>query len=489
MGSLPRDGFHQRVDRADFVRGPENVLVAEADSHAEGLELARELALEAADVAGVRHGHDADREGVVAVREVVPPVLDVDAMGGEDLGDGVDAPGAVGAGDGGDVALADSGRRVERRGGAGHDADLSVLLGQIRGDGGAELRGIGGALELRHAAQREHAADDRLAQVGQIAALEEDHAGDVAQDAHAIRQHRRDEKRLVRVVHFSAHRGDEAHLLLAARRLDARTGKLGPAGRELEDDRAVGLAIDDVDHVLAAAEAARAAVSSDKGAVKSAEESVRGAEAAVTDARLALGYCTIQSPLSGRTGLLLVDRGNLVKANDTALVVINQLQPIYVGFSMPERYLSRIRQSMQERSLEVKVVVPHDDAPAATGALTFINNTVDPATGTIGCKATFDNDDERLWPGQFVNVSLEVAVHANALEVPTQAVQMGQSGPYTYVVKPDLTAELRTLKVGAEQNGMTIVEEGVQLGEKVVTDGQLRLAPGKTVQIVDGSAE
>lgn len=246
---------------------------------------------------------------------------------------------------------------------------------------------------------------------------------------------------------------------------------------------------EEYEQVRAAAEAARAAVSADQAAVKSAEESVRGAEAAVKDARLALGYCTIQSPLSGRTGSLLVDRGNLVKANDTALVVINQLQPIYVGFSMPERYLSRIRQSMQERSLEVKVVVPHDDAPAATGALTFINNTVDPATGTIGCKATFDNDDERLWPGQFVNVSLEVAVHANALVVPTQAVQMGQSGPYTYVVKPDLTAELRTLKVGAEQNGMTIVEEGVQLGEKVVTDGQLRLAPGKTVQIVDGSAE
>lgn len=225
---------------------------------------------------------------------------------------------------------------------------------------------------------------------------------------------------------------------------------------------------DQFDQIQTSAEAQDAAVRADK--------------AAVQNANVQLGYCTIRSPIDGRTGSLIVHEGNVVKANDVALVVINQISPIYVDFSVPEKYLSEIKRHMASGALRVRVSSPGDEAHPQEGVLTFVDNAVDTATGTIRLKGTFGNQDRRLWPGQFVNVSLRLAAQANALVVPSQAVQTGQKGQYVFVIKSD-TAEERPVVVGRSLDGETVIERGVQAGEQVVTDGQLRLVPGAKVEI------
>ena len=218
------------------------------------------------------------------------------------------------------------------------------------------------------------------------------------------------------------------------------------------------------------------------------DASVRADKAAVENARLQVGYCTIRSPINGRTGSLLVHAGNLIKSNDTSLVVINQIHPIYVTFSMPEQYLAQIKQRVARGKLEVLASSASDSGQKPdSGVLSFINNTVDSTTGTITLKGTFPNASGQLWPGQFVNVSLQLAVEGNATVVPNQAVQAGQKGQYVYIVKPDMTAEYRPVVTGISTGGETVIQKGVEAGEKVVTEGQLRIFPGAKLKIKNAS--
>lgn len=203
-------------------------------------------------------------------------------------------------------------------------------------------------------------------------------------------------------------------------------------------------------------------------------------KAAVENAKVQLSYCDIYSPIDGRTGNLIVHKGNQVKAQDTtALVVINQITPIYVTFSVPEQYLSDIKKYKEQRSLLVHASIPNDPKPA-TGKLSFIDNAVDTTTGTIKLKGEFANMDRRLWPGQFSDVELTLTTEPHAIVVPSQAVQTGQNGQYVFVVKSDNTAEMRPVKVTRTMGDQTVLASGVNPGEQVVTDGQLRLAPTGT---------
>ena len=209
---------------------------------------------------------------------------------------------------------------------------------------------------------------------------------------------------------------------------------------------------------------------------------VRADEAAIENARLQLEYCTIRSPIDGRTGSLLVHQGNLVKAVDGGpLVVVNRVDPIYVSFAVPEQRLGEIERAMAAGRLVMEAVLPGGDALPEHGRLTFLDNAVDRATGTIKLKGTFPNPARRLWPGQFVNTRLTLAVRSGAVVVPSQALQSGQGGTFVFVVKPDLTAESRPVVVAQEAGGEAVVEKGLAAGERVVTDGQLRLVPGAKV--------
>jgi multidrug efflux system membrane fusion protein len=205
-------------------------------------------------------------------------------------------------------------------------------------------------------------------------------------------------------------------------------------------------------------------------------------QAAVTNAELNLGFTGIRAPFDGRTGSLQFHEGNVVKAPDDTLLTINQIHPIYVAFGVLEQYLPVIKREMRDKTLKVQATFENMDAPPQ-GELTFIDNAVDTTTGTIQLKATFPNEDSTLWPGQFVQVVLTLSDLTNAIVVPTQAVQTGQNGRFVYVVKPDQTAEERPVIVGLTYQGETVVQSGLRTGETVVTDGQLRLAPGVKVNI------
>ena len=223
-------------------------------------------------------------------------------------------------------------------------------------------------------------------------------------------------------------------------------------------------------------------------AAQSTDAAVRADQAAVESAKLQLSYCSIYSPITGRTGSLLVYPGNLVKNNDTSLVVINQITPIYVDFSVPEQYLAEIKRHEVRGRLHLFATIPDAPGQSPEGELTFVNNAVDSGTGTIMLKGTFANIDRRLWPGQFVKVVLNLATQPHATVVPSQAVQAGQQGSFVYVVLADQTAQVRPVEVGSTVAGLTIIEKGIKPGERVVTDGQLRLFPGAKVSIRSASA-
>jgi multidrug efflux system membrane fusion protein len=215
---------------------------------------------------------------------------------------------------------------------------------------------------------------------------------------------------------------------------------------------------------------------------------VKADEAAVANARLNLGYATIRSPIDGRTGTLFVDPGNIIKANDTGpAVVIDQTSPIYVAFSVPEQNLAPIRRFQTEAPLKAEAIPGTPAATPVEGVLTFIDNAVDETTGTITLKATFENPDLVLWPGQFLNVRLTLTTEKGVVVVPSRAVQTGQSGEYVYIVKPDLTAEMRPVKVDRTYGEDSVIASGLKPGERVVTDGQLRLFPGAKVEIKTGN--
>lgn len=228
---------------------------------------------------------------------------------------------------------------------------------------------------------------------------------------------------------------------------------------------------EEFDKIRAGAEAARAVAAADR--------------AAISNAQLQLSYCAIHSPIDGRTGSLAVHAGNLVKANDsTALLVINQVQPVNVQFSVPERQLGDLR--ARGMSNVPVTAQPQGGAKTAVGKLTFIDNAVDPRSGTIALKASFANEDRALWPGQYVNVSVTLSTMSGATVVPAQAVQTGQRGQYVYVVKNDNSVDMRPVTVTTQIEQESVISRGVSPGETVVTDGQLRLTPKSRVEIKNG---
>jgi multidrug efflux system membrane fusion protein len=227
------------------------------------------------------------------------------------------------------------------------------------------------------------------------------------------------------------------------------------------------------DAMAAAAEAAKATVKAD--------------EAAVEYALLNLEYCTIRSPIAGRTGNVLVKEGNLIAANSpNPLVTINQIVPVYVNFTIPEDRLGEVRRYHRAGTLGVHVHIPSDSTVEHQGKLTFIDNTVDERTGTILLKGTFPNEDRSLWPGQYVRVDLVLTMRRGATVIPASAVQTSQQGDYVYVIKSDDTAELRPVVPGQKLDDEIVIEKGVAPGERVVTDGQLRVFPGGKVAIRTG---
>jgi membrane fusion protein, multidrug efflux system len=232
-----------------------------------------------------------------------------------------------------------------------------------------------------------------------------------------------------------------------------------------------------LDQLSAAATALDATVAADRAALESA--------------KVQLSYATIAAPLSGRTGKLMVHVGNLVRASDlTPLVVINQISPIYVSFAIPETDLPDFKRYMATRPLQVEARAPNDAGPPSRGTVSFVDNAVDSTTGTIMIRGTFQNEDRRLTPGQFVNVTVALGTDAHAIVVPTAAVQNGQQGPFVFVMKPDKTAELRVIRVARAAGAETLVASGLAQGDIVVKSGQLRLAPGSPLSIrAEGSAE
>jgi len=219
---------------------------------------------------------------------------------------------------------------------------------------------------------------------------------------------------------------------------------------------------------------------------------VEADKAAIETARLNVQYTEIAAPTTGRTGSLGVHVGDLIRANDTSpLVVINQLAPIYVTFSVPGRHLTDIQHYQAQRPLPVSAAPPQaSDAgsAAAQGFLSFIDNAVDSTTGTIRLKATFPNGDHQLWPGAFVQVTLGLTTQPDAIVVPVTAVQTSQDGSFVYVVKSDRTVEMRPIKINRQAGDDVVIGEGVAPGEEVVTDGQLRLTPGARVSERGGAA-
>jgi multidrug efflux system membrane fusion protein len=225
----------------------------------------------------------------------------------------------------------------------------------------------------------------------------------------------------------------------------------------------------------ASAEAMSAAVRADMAAIRSAQASMEATKAAIENAKVMLGYTAIRSPIDGRTGNLDVTEGNIISPS-IVLMTINEVEPVYVTFSVPEARLKDIRKSQT-------VIAAGQDDPQnhQTGQVTFIDNAIDATTGTIRVKGQFRNADHKLWPGQFVRVSLRLATRAGALVVPSQAVQTGQDGQYVFVVKEDDTVESRPIVPGSRVADDLIIEKGLQPGEIVVTEGQLRLASGSRV--------
>ena len=215
-----------------------------------------------------------------------------------------------------------------------------------------------------------------------------------------------------------------------------------------------------------------------------AEAVALASKAAVENATLQLEYCTIHSPLDGFVGKVMLQMGNMVRANDASpLVVINQVQPIFVNFAVPEQRLASIRAHRAKAQLHVEALPPNSDKAAATGTLSFIDNSVDSTTGTIKLKAVFPNKDSALWPGQFVNTSLKLYDQTDALVVPSQSVLTGPKGQYAYVVNADMSVEVRQVEVDRVDGDNTIVSNGLKKGETVVVRGQLRLSPGAKVMI------
>ena len=230
-----------------------------------------------------------------------------------------------------------------------------------------------------------------------------------------------------------------------------------------------------VDSYTSAADASDAVVNADEAAVKTAE--------------LNLEYCTIASPIDGRTGTVMVKAGNLVKVADVPIVVINQVNPIYVNFTVPQQYWPNIKEDIERRALQVTVTIPQNSGRPVEGTLTFVDNIVDSTTGTIHLRGTFENSQNRLWPGLYVSVLLTLSQQPNATVVPAQSIVTTQQGSYVYVVKANNTVEQRTVLPNRTIDNDTVVEKGLQPGEVIVTDGQVNLVPGAKIEAKNSGPE
>lgn len=262
------------------------------------------------------------------------------------------------------------------------------------------------------------------------------------------------------------------------------------------DQAEAALARDTAQMENAAKEAARHEDLAQKGFVsqsqyeqlKTAAEALKSVlaadRAAVANAKLQLQYCYIHSPIGGQTGAILVNEGNTVKANDKTLVTVTQVDPLYVGFSVSQAHLQAIRKYRARGTLKV-TALPAEGLPPQHGTLTFIDNSVDPATATIKLKAKFDNRDKILWPGQFVKVSLLLTTEKGLVTVPSQALQASQKGQFVYVVTPEGTADMRHVEVGRVFGDESVVLSGLAAGETVITDGQMQTVPGGKVNVTD----
>jgi multidrug efflux system membrane fusion protein len=239
---------------------------------------------------------------------------------------------------------------------------------------------------------------------------------------------------------------------------------------------------DQAQQASAGADALAATVKADKAAIESARAQLQAEQASIDNAKVALSYTIIHSPLDGRTGNIAVKEGNLVTANSTELMTITQIQPVYVTFAVPAVHLATIKEHLTKDPLAV-VATPQDaNATPVTGRLTFYDNSVDASTDTIKLKATFDNAERRLWPGQFARVSVRLAMLRQATVVPGESVQTGQDGQYVFVVKPDSTVEQRPVATGQRIGEEMVIAKGLRPGETIVTEGQLRLEQGTRVQ-------
>ncbi len=228
---------------------------------------------------------------------------------------------------------------------------------------------------------------------------------------------------------------------------------------------------------------ALAAVESARANLQSTQAAVTAADAAVDNAQVQLSYASIYAPSEGQLGQLNVNQGNLVEANSSMpLVTISQIQPIYVEFSIPQRQLADLKRYQASGSLRVEAKPPQDQGAAAQGELVFVDSGVDATTGTIKLKARFANQDGRLTPGQFVNVVLQLTQEPNAIVVPAPALQTGQQGAFVYVIQPDQTVEARNVTMGQTNNNLTVIKTGLQVGDRVVVDGQFNLTPGAKVR-------
>lgn len=239
------------------------------------------------------------------------------------------------------------------------------------------------------------------------------------------------------------------------------------------------------DRMLATAEAAEASLAANQAAIQSARAALKADEVRLAQAKLELSYTKIHAPISGRAGFISVKEGNLIKENDTnPLVSILRIQPVFVSFAVPEQDLAEIRGYMAKGPLPVQAEPPGGWQNPAVGHLASIDNTVDSSTGTIRLKAAFPNADLRLWPGQFVNVRLRLRIDRQVLVVPSQAVQNGPEGTFTWLVRPDLTAESRGVHVARTHGEQSVIAGGLAEGDTVVTEGQLRLTQGTRVEIL-----
>jgi len=234
------------------------------------------------------------------------------------------------------------------------------------------------------------------------------------------------------------------------------------------------VAAQDAESYMSTAEASNALVNADEAAVQTAE--------------LNLEFCKIYSPIDGRTGYLMLKPGNLVKVADVPIVVINQVDPIFVNFTVPQQYLPDIKRYMAQKTLAVSATVPNDPGPPLQGKLTFVDNNVDVTTGAIHLRGTFENAQNRLWPGLYADVSLTLSEESNSTVLPSQAIVTSQQGPYVYVVKADHTVEQRMVVRNRTVDTDAVIEKGVEPGEMIVIDGQANLVPGSKIAIKNADA-